>query len=142
MTWSFSFGASFPLLFIFPLHEIKNIAKYFDKEAATFRQSLLSACLLHVLDCYCFFIASTCNLTKRKMVWNFRHVWRKCSCRQALAWKAGAVQNKNSRLHKADFINQRFHRWTFLGCWSKKKNKLKAEEFWQLLREAVFRITV
>lgn len=93
-------------------------------QAAAFCQSLFPVCLLHVLSCYCFFIAVTCNLTKPKMGWNFWHVWRKYSCRKTLASKAGAVGNKNSRLQKADFINQRFHRWTLLEYWSKKK-KLK-----------------
>lgn len=111
---------SSPLYFLMRWN--KKITKYFDKESTTFRQSLFPACLLCVLDCYCFFIASACNLTITKMVWNFWHVWRKYSCREALAWKAGEVQNKNSRLQKADFINQRFRRWTLLGYWSKKKS--------------------
>lgn len=110
LTHSFSFGANFPLLFISSWGKIKNITEHFDKEAATFRQSLFPACLLHVLNRYYFFVASMCNLTKTIMVWNFWHVWRKYSCREAVAWKAGAVQNKNSRLQKADFINQRFRR--------------------------------
>lgn len=119
---NFSFGENFPLLFMSSWDEIKNTTKSFDKLPPLGSHYSLHAYCMYMIFNF-FFIASTCGLTKPQMVWNLWHVWTKYRCGKALARKVGAVQkNKNSRLQKADLINQRFHRWSLLGCWSKKSS--------------------